>query len=272
MFIALRFISLARLCAVVIAGVMIMPAIAAAQTNALKLVKGTITSSATGKAIDGGRLLVFSGSSPEPVTSSKINPGTGFYQVILSPATDYRFEVVSPRFYRTEFRVTTPGGSNYEESVKDLKVEMIPMGTSIYSGRLFEPGSSTLKEDPKLRDVVNILRKERAVVVTISVVPEMLASSAKKSPAPKKGKKGKGAAEPAPAPAPSMDMAQIAEARVAVVKNFLKQQGISTTRLKWDVKAGITVSKPAGKGKSQKYPDNVTIRITSIEDEEDNDS
>ncbi len=272
---AVRSISLARLCAVAIAATAIMPIAAAAQTNPLKLFKGTIASTATGKPIDGGRLLVYQGSETEPVTTSKINPGTGFYQVILSPAITYRFEVVSPRFYSTSFSITTPAGTNYEETVKDLKVEPIPLGTTIFSGRLFEPGSSTLEETGEFKNAVDMLKKERAVVVTITVVPDVLAATSKAStPAPKKkGKKGKGATEePAPTPvaetAPSMK--QLGESRMAAVKNLFKQRGISTTRLGWEIKEGTTLQ-PA-KGKSAKYPDNITIKITSIQAYEDNDS
>lgn len=240
---------------------------AAGQTGALKLFKGTITNSATGKPIDGGRLHVYEGSNPEPVTTSKINPSTGFYQVILSPATEYRFEVASIRFYHTEFTIRTPAGTNYEETVKDLKVDPIPMGTSIYSGVMFDPGSSKLNEDAELRSLVNVMKKERGVAVTITVTPDVLAAGSKKSTA-RRGKKGKAATEPAPGP--TTDFKQLGEARMAVIKNFLKQQGISTARLNWDLKEGATLA-PAKK-KGQSYPDNVVVRITSIQADDETDS
>jgi hypothetical protein len=265
---ALRLISPPRLCAVMIAALAILPSLASGQTNAIKLIKGTITNAATGKSIDGGRLLVYEGTSTEPTTKSKINPGTGAYQVILSPSTTYRFEVASPRFYATSFTVTTPGGANYEETVKDLKVEPIAIGSSLYSGHLFEPGTSKLTETTDLRKTVDMLKKERAVVVAVTVIPDMpAAGAAKKAPAPKKGKKGQPAPPPAPTPAPTDNAAQLGDARVAVLKTFFKQQGISTTRLTWDVKSPVTVTAKKGKGAAQ-YPDNVMIKIASIQEDE----
>lgn len=259
----LRIFSPTRLGAVIICMLALAPALAGAQTNALKLVKGTVSNSSTGAPVDGGRVAVYQGSSTEPVTTSKINPRTGFYQVILSPGIDYRFEIVSPKFYRTNISVKTPGGTNYEEIVKDLKAEPIPMGVTLYSGNLFDPGSITLKEDSKLRGVVEVLKKESAMAVTVSVVPDMAPAS--KKAAPKKGKKGKGAAEPV-ADTPKMDFTQIGDARVAALKTYFKQNGISTTRLKWSVLPGVTVQ-------GKKKADNVTIKISSIEaDEEEADS
>lgn len=259
----LRIFSPARLGAIVISMLALAPALAGAQTNALKLVKGTVSSSATGAPVDGGRVAVYQGSNTEPVTTSKINPRTGFYQVILSPDIDYRFEIVSPKFYRTNITVKTPGGTNYEEIVKDLKAEPIPMGITLYSGNLFEPGSTTLKEDSKLRGVVDMLKKESAMGVTVSVVPDM--EPAAKKAAPKKGKKGKGVAETV-ADTPTMDFTQMGDARVAALKNYFKQNGISTTRLKWSVLPGVTAQ-------AKKKTDNVMIKISSIEaNEEEADS
>lgn len=272
---AARFISRAQRCAVLLAALAILPVAATAQTNPLKLFKGTITSSANGKPVDGGRLVVYQGSNPEPVTTSKINPGTGFYQVILSPATEYRFEVVSPRFYLTQFPVTTPPGTNYEETVKDLKVELIPIGNTLFSGRLFDPGSSKLEETDDFRKVIETMKKERAMAVTITLVPDIAPAAKKAAPPKKKPKKGKKGEEPVaetPVVTVSDNSAQLGEARMAVVKNLFKQHGISTTRLTWDMKPVMTLQPASGKGKGAKYPDNVTVKITSIQADEENDS
>jgi hypothetical protein len=239
--------------------------LSAQATNPLKLVKGTIKDEKTGKPIDGGRLNVYTGSSRETVTSSKINPKTGFYQVILGPGTQYRFEVVSPRFYTTDIAMTTPPGANYEEIVKDLSVKPIPMGTVLFSGRLFDVGSASLKESPELRRVTDDLKKSRTMAVTITVVPD-LAAAAKKA-APKKKKKGKGTAvaeieQPAPANNPA---ATLGNDRVTSLKNYFKGQGISTTRLAWDVRPSV---QSPSKGK---LADNVTIKITSIMADENDD-
>jgi hypothetical protein len=255
--------SLIYLCAAVAALIAGIAPAAVAQTNALKLIKGTITDARSGKPIDGGKLNVYQGSSTETVSFSKINPRTGFYQLILNPNTDYRFEVVSPKFYTTNFTVKTAPGANYEESVKDFKVEPIPMGTVIYSGRVFEPGSATISDANALRGIVDILKKESAIGVTVTVIPE-LGPQKKATPAPKKPKKGK--AEPvvmAPPPIPSPS-ASLGEQRATALKNYFKGQGISTTRLGWDVRP--PVAGPTGRAKG---PDNVVVKISSIQDEND---
>jgi hypothetical protein len=238
---------------------------AVAQTNAVKLVKGTITDAKTGKPIDGGKVNVYAGSAAETEAYSKINPRTGFYQLILKPNTEYRFEVVSPRFYTTNITVRTSAGAAYEESVKDLKVEPIPMGTVVYTGRLFEPGSSTLSDAAALRTVADMMKKQPAVAVTVTVVPELAAKKA--APAAKKSKKGKkgGAAAAEAVPVVAVDpTATLGDARMTALKNYFKSQGISTTRLAWDVRP--VISAPAGRGKG---PDNVVVKITSIQDEND---
>src|ERR1041384_8753257 len=222
-----------------------LPTLASAQGKALKLFKGTVTNAKTGAPVDGGRLLVFEGSANEPAIRSRVNPGTGAYQVVLDPGKEYRIRVISPRYYTVDIPVTTPPGSNYEETLKNLALEPIPVGLILFTGRLFEPGSSKLVESPALRSVVETLKKEVGIVVTITVVPDMLAASAKKAPAPKKkGKKGAAATtEPAPEVPAGLTTAdqlkKLGEERAAVVKNLLKQQGISTTRLVWDIKPGV---------------------------------
>jgi hypothetical protein len=238
---------------------------AIAQTNPLKLIKGTITDSKTGKSIDGGKLNVYQGSTAETVSSSKINPRTGFYQLILSPNTEYRFEVVSPKYYTTNFTIKTAPGSNYEETVKDLKVDPIPMGTVIYAGRVFEPGASAITDPTALKPIVDALKKQQAIAVTVTVIPELAAKKPAAAKKPKKGKKGGDMATVSDVPTTDAG-ATLGEARVSALKNFFKGQGISTTRLMWDLKSPIPA--PAAKTKG---PDNVVIKITSIQDEEESD-
>ena len=110
------------------------------------------------------------------------------------------------------------------------------------------------------------------IVVTITVLPDMLASATKKAPPPKKGRKG-GDATPIPTTStpPAEQLKKLGEERMAVVKNLMRQQGISTTRLVWDVKPGVEIPPPPSKGKFAGYPDNVTIKITSFQEPEDDD-
>ena len=116
------------------------------------------------------------------------------------------------------------------------------------------------------------MKKDVGIVVTITVLPDMLASATKKAPPPKKGRKG-GDATPIPTTStpPAEQLKKLGEERMAVVKNLMRQQGISTTRLVWDVKPGVEIPPPPSKGKFAGYPDNVTIKITSFQEPEDDD-
>src|SRR5688500_18154352 len=70
----------------------------AQSTNPVKLIKGTVLDSRSGKPIDGGKVFVHVGANLEPVAQSRINPKTGAFQVVLGPSADYRFIIRSPRF------------------------------------------------------------------------------------------------------------------------------------------------------------------------------
>ena len=125
----------------------LLPAVASAQGGkAQKLVKGVVTDAKTGKPIDGGNFLVFEGSGTEPAVRSRINSGSGAYQVVLNSGTSYRFRVVNPRYYSVELPYSTAQSTSYEEIVKNMALEPIPLGKVLFTGRMFEPGSSKLIE------------------------------------------------------------------------------------------------------------------------------
>jgi hypothetical protein len=253
----------------------LVPAVASAQGGkAQKLVKGVITDAKTGKPVDGGRFLVFEGSGAEPSVRSRVNPGTGAYQVVLNSGTNYRFRVFNPRYYSIDIPFTTATTTTYEEIVKNLSLEPIPVGKVLFTGRMFDPGSSKLIDSPALRAVVDAMKKDVGIVVTITVLPDMLASSAKRAVPPKKGKKG-AATDATPvsttSTTPAEQLKKLGEERAAVVKNLLRQQGISTTRLVWDIRPGVELPAAPPRGKFAGYPDNVIIKITALQEPEDDD-
>ncbi|MDB5035764.1 MAG: hypothetical protein JWQ98_3005 [Chlorobi bacterium] len=242
-----------------------LPAAVFAQTNPLKLIKGKVLDSKTGKFVPGGKVLVFQGSGTETVTTSKINPSTGAFQVILGPSTTYRLEVESPKYYMGTFTLTTPAGANYEETIKDIPAEPIAVGTALFTGRLFEPGSAKLGDPSAMAKAVDFLKKQKGVVVALSVTPDMIAVAKKKAAPPPKKKKGTPAAEIAPVTSPNSmttgDMLkQLGSDRVTSLRNYLKQQGISTTRITFDIRPGIELAAAKGKG----YPDNVSMKVSSL--------
>ncbi|MBS1912006.1 MAG: hypothetical protein JST22_08480 [Bacteroidetes bacterium] len=240
-----------------------VPHVAAfAQSNPVKLVKGTITDSKSGKPADGGRVNVYKGTATETFAFSKINPRTGAYQLILAPATDYRFEIISPRFYVGTFTMRSAEGNNYEESVHDFKLDPIPIGQVLLNAHLFDLGSPKLNVTPALQGVVDMMKKQSSVVVAVSVTPDMQVVSAARKPAAKKPKKGAAPAATEPvAPAAGEDPAKVlGEGRVAALKTWFKSQGISTARLVFDLRPPVTLAK----GKSA---DNVSIRISAVQTE-----
>jgi hypothetical protein len=245
----------------------------AQETNPVKLLRGTISNSQTGKPIDdGGKVYAFtSASATEPATSSKINPKTGAYQLILSPSTQYRLVVKSPSFETGEFPYTSPAGSNYEESQKDMAVKPIAVGSVIYAGRLFEPNSAAYINDPYFQKVLDMLRTKQSVMVSIDVVPDGIFDAPKAAPKPKKPKKG-APVEPAVASpttgGPQQELAELGTARVQAIKDLLKQQKISITRVKINLRPARQITRPA-KGKLPKLENNVELKITGVSAQED---
>lgn len=245
----------------------------AQETNPVKLLKGTITNSQTGKPIDdGGKVYAFtSASASEPATSSKINPKTGAYQMILSPSTQYRLVIKSPSFETAEFSYSSPAGSNYEESMKDMAVKPIAVGSTIFAGRLFEPNSAAFVNDPYFQKVLDMLRTKQSVMVSIDVVPDGIFDAPKPAPKPKKPKKGAPAEPVAAAPTtggPQQELATLGAERVQAIKDLLRQQKISITRVKINLRPGHQIARPA-KGKAPKLENNVEVKITGISAQED---
>jgi hypothetical protein len=245
-------------------------------TNGVKLFKGVVSDTRTGQPVDGGRVWVYQGSLAEPVSNSKINPGTGKYQVILNPSTEYRFVMKSPKYYTSEMNIMTPPGIDYEETLKDFTMEMIPLGSKIFSGRMFDPGASQFKVSPEFQKVVELMKRQQGIMVAIAITPDALAPEVKPVTPPKtpkkKGKKGAApvvalAPEPAPQAMTAEQLAALGQEQSVAVKNYFKDQGISTTRIQWDVKPGIIITG----GKNAVLPDDVIVTINKIEVEDDED-
>jgi hypothetical protein len=245
-------------------------------TNGVTLFKGVVNDSKSGQPVDGGRVYVYQGTLEEPVTNSKINPGTGKYQVLLNPSTEYRFVFKSPKYYNTEIMVTSPPNNDYEEVVRDFTMEPIPVGSTIYSGRLFDPGSAELKISPEFQKLTDLMKREIGIMLGVVIIPDAMAPEVRPAPKakPAKKKKGKkGAAEPAEAPvetpAPQAmtpeQLKALGQERAVAIRNHFKSLGISTTRLEWDVREGRIL--PGGK--SGEMPENVVVSIRKIEVEDE---
>lgn len=254
---------------------LLAPVIGSAQLqNPMKNITGKILDKKTGQPIQGGgRVWVFYGTVTEPVTNSKINSSTGEFGFILDPSTEYRFRVISPRYYITDISYKTPEEFEYEDISKDLPIEPIPIGATLFTGRLFDPGSSELKESADLSKIAELLTRERGVTVTIAIKPDILAKvqapvKPTRKPRKKKGRNVTDTVATPPPPPPVIDLVGQAKDRIAAVKTFFKGKGISTTRL--DFKAENAVEIPAAT-KPSAYPTNVLITIRSIEPYEDDD-
>ncbi len=249
---------------------------AAAQvSNPVKLLKGAVIDAKSGKPANGGKVYAFEGNSTTPSTNSRINPGTGSYQMILNPSTQYRIRVEALSCYYTDFTVTTPAGNNYEEVIKELRVEPIPIGSTVLSGRLFEPGSTTLNQTEDLRKFLDFMKTQRYVTVTLELTPDIVVAPpvAKKAAKPAPKKKGKkGAAEPVAepvvdtpqGPSTAERLTALAADRKNAINALLKQEKISLTRVQWSMRDGVVLA-PGQKP----LPDNVVLKVRGIEVEDD---
>lgn len=236
-------------------------------SNPVKLIKGVVSEVRSGTPVDGGRVFVYHGSKPEPVAQSRINPSTGAFQVVLGPSSEYRFVLRSNRFLPTETTVRTPDGANYEEVVRNLTMEPIPVGRTLYSGRLFDAGSDVVRSSPELASALAFLKQSQAATLTITVTGDPAGKAkapAKAAKAPKKKKKSKkgAAAEETPSASTTATTASpaatLVRSRVNALRAFMQKEGISLTRIEWDDKA-----QPASNSK-----ENVVITIRGIDVEE----
>ncbi|MBC8146127.1 MAG: hypothetical protein H7X80_11135, partial [bacterium] len=213
------------------------------------------------------------GANPEPVALSRINPKTGAFQVVLGPSADYRFIIRSPRFLQGEKTVRTPSGSNYEEvMIPQFTVEPIPVGKALFMGRAFDVNSSALKVSTDLTKAMGFLKQSEAALITITVIPDgptpkPAAKPAKPAKA-KKGKKGAAVAPVAEVVTSSVDdqLRALAQSRAQAVKTMMTKEGISLTRIKWDVpETSAQLRAVAGR------KENLVIMISGIDVEEEED-
>lgn len=235
----------------------------------VKLIRGRLLDDKTGQPVDGGRVWVYQGTLTEAVTNSRINPADGSFQVLLDASTEYRLNIVSPRYYRHDITIMTPPEVEYEEVDTLFRVPPIPLGEAIFRGRIFEPGSSTLTGTDRMAEGVAMLRRHPNVTVKIAIVPDAMGKPKAPSKPPKKVKKKKGAPPPPepPPPPPPVDLSAMGTTRQVELKNYFKSLQISVTRLTWEILPGVEY--PAGT--APPLPANVTISINGIEPLDDDD-
>ncbi len=224
-----RFTAHSRIFFIALAGLIILPAIAAAQLeNPVKLVTGTISNSKTGEAADGGKLWVYHESKKEAISSSKINPKTGFFRVILDPSTTYRFRIEAPSYYGSDFVIVTPPGINYEEIEENFAVPPLPVDSLLFSGPMFVAGQKELIDPAVLKETADFMKAQPFVVAGVK-----MSSSSKK-------------------------LDDMGEERKRELKNAFRDAGVSLTRFKWRVVTDGSLG-----------ADDVILVIDSVEPEED---
>lgn len=239
----------------------------------VKLIRGRLINSKTGAPVDGGRVWVFQGTLKEAVTNSRINPADGSFQVLLDASTEYRLNVVSPAYYRTDIPFLTPPEIEYQEVDTTFRIPPIPMGEDLFSGRLFDAGSSQVNGTDQLVSTIDMLKRHPNVTVKVTLTPDI---TQKPTPQPKgtkkakRSKKKKGTTEEPPPPPPAdstIDMRVLGTERQTALKNYFKSQGISVTRLTWEIQPGIEYAATA----TTPFPPNVAIAVDGIQPLEDDD-
>jgi hypothetical protein len=248
--------------------------------NPIKLVRGTVYDAKTRQPItDGGKMWAFEERETKSVNNSKVNPGTGVFQMILDPLMGYRFRVKTPGHYITDFYVCTPDGLNYQEIDTSFYIEPIPIGATLFDGRLFEPNSAELRPNAAFRELVTMLKTNGSVVVGIAVTPDTKAAPPPPPPPPTKPvkKKGKKSKEPVAAPPPpppvvpemtQEERVELGKKRIAAIKEFMKTQQISLTRLEWSLADPMEIPSTAAR---DAYPSNIVVKIKEIRPDEDDD-
>jgi hypothetical protein len=224
----------------------------AQETNPVKLVKGVITDTKTKKPVDGGMVFAYIGSGNDPAVRSRINPKTGAYQMILSPGTQYRVRIEAPSYYGTDISYTSPTGYEYEETEKNFTVQALPIGSTIYSGKVFGKGTDKLSPSGDFNKAVEFMKSNRYTTLTVTVATE---SAPAKKPKKKKGKT---------TPAMSLDNQDagktLAARRTEALRSYLSARDIDTGRITWKTAAKITAKKKSAGA-------DVSIELTGVDRE-----
>jgi hypothetical protein len=220
----------------------------AQETNPVKLVKGVITDTKTKKPVDGGMVFAYIGSGNEPAVRSRINPKTGAYQMILNPGTLYRVRIEAPSYYGTDISYTSPAGYAYEETEKNFTVKALPIGTSIYSGKLFGKGTANLSPSGDFNKAVEFMKTNHFTTLTVTVATE---SAPAKAPKKKKG------STTAPVSQGNEDAGKtLGTRRIEALRNYLSARDIDTGRITWKTAA-----------KMKKKSSDVSIELTGVDRE-----
>lgn len=173
-------------------------------TNPTKLYRGIISSTENSSPVHSGSVLVFEDPYPEPVTSSKINTGTGEYSMILDPSKIYRLRIEADGYYTSEVILSTPAGSEYQELDEPFEVMPIPKDSVLFSGVPFTDGTNTYADGSGIREAVRFLAENPSVTVVIGV----------------------GLVEDKVDP--------VTKKRVDAIKELFREFDVSTTRIDWD--------------------------------------
>ncbi len=205
-----------------------------AQSNPVKLVKGVITDAKDGTPVDGGMITVYRNGSTDVANTSRISHEGG-YQVILGPATDYRFVVDSPHYHNRTFMVTTPPGGNYEETIQDFTLDAITIGRVVYQGRLFDVGSTDLLSDPAFVRALDTLSRKASIIFTVWTAADDTRDL------------------------DAADAKAMARERARAIKEAIKEQNISLVRIRWALSDTAVSAQEA----------NAKLTITAINDEEE---
>lgn len=227
---------------------MTISAAVAQETNPVKLVKGVITDTKTKKPVDGGMVFAYIGSGNEPAVRSRINPKTGAYQMILNPGTQYRVRIEAPSYYGTDISYTSPAGYAYEETEKDFTVKALPIGTAIFSGKVFGKGTAQVSPSGDFNKAVEFMKSNRYTTFILTVATES-------APA-KKPKKSKGGTTASTSQGTEDAGKALATQRIDALRNYLTARDIDTGRITWKTAA-----------KMKKKSSDVAIELTGVDRE-----
>lgn len=180
-------------------------------TNPTKLFKGNVTNESTKTSAGEGMVYVYEDPYPKPVTSSRVNPTTGEYSVILDPSHVYRFSVEVIGCYTSEFILSTPAGIEYEELEENFEVTPIAVDSLLYQGSPFAEGNATFADDAGMREVLTFLNANPTVIVSIGV----------------------GLVKD--------EVDPITKKRVDAIKALFTEMKVSTTRIHWERLVGTPV-------------------------------
>jgi len=142
-----------------------------AQSEIVVLLKGTIKEQVSGTPVEAE--ISFRDEADSPVRAKSDKQGN--YQAVLKPGQKYTVIFTGQNILREIMQFSLDPVDKYTEIRKDFSVRKVVEGAELFNGFAFQKGSTSLTDEGqnKIKEIIDILNKNRSMTIKISVFGDM---------------------------------------------------------------------------------------------------